>query len=108
MKKSTYLNFGKFSDDTFELIMEILLREFDLSHVEATNSANLVVLVHLSRRFPLSLGEDHIDKFLVGRNDRNTLEVVLGCHCWTRDCLGSGSEFPERKAELRREASQAT
>ena len=55
--------------------MEILLSKLDFSHVELSNSGNLVLSVNDSRGLALSLGEDDINEIFRRRNNRDPFEV---------------------------------
>ena len=68
-KKQFYLNFGKFGDDLVQLVPEVLLGEFHLSHVEGPDPGYLVVLVDYSRCLSLGFRQYDINKVFSRRND---------------------------------------
>lgn len=51
-----YVEFGEVGEDLREAVVVVLLREFNLPHVEVSDSVDLVVLVDDGRRLPLGFG----------------------------------------------------
>lgn len=60
--------------------MEVLLCEFDLSHIKVSNPGYLITPMDDGRCFPLSLGQDYVGEVLARGDDRDSLEVVLVRH----------------------------
>ena len=59
-----YLDGGEICQNGRQLVVNGLLAELDLSHVKTPNADDAVVFVDHCRRFPLSLGQDDVDKVL--------------------------------------------
>ena len=78
----------KSSEDPVEFIMNGLLSEFDLSHVETSNTADGITRMHDCWGLSLCLREHNIDHVL-GRRDRlDSFENVLHCLCmWVLSSL---------------------
>jgi len=68
---------GELGQNDGQLLVEAGLSEFDLSHVEGTNSADLEMSVNNGRSLALSLGQDDVGEVRRRRHDRNLLEVVV-------------------------------
>ena len=68
---------GELGKNDGQLLVEAGLSEFDLSHVEGTNSADLEMSVNNGRSLALSLGQDDVGEVRRRRHDRNLLEVVV-------------------------------
>lgn len=52
----TYVEFGEVCEDLCQAVVVVLLGEFHFSHVEVSDSVNLVMLVYHCGRLPLSFG----------------------------------------------------
>lgn len=68
--------------------MKVLLGEFDLSHIEVSDSADLVASMNNCGCLPLSLRQDYIGKILTRRDNSNLLEIVLVGHLGGVDSFG--------------------
>lgn len=60
-----------------QLVVEILLREFNLPQVKAADPGNLIVTMDDRRCLSLCLGQDDVDEILHRRNNGDPLEIVL-------------------------------
>lgn len=68
---------GKLVEYERQAVVETLLREFHLAHVERAYARDLVVFVHDGGRFALRFRQDHIDE-LLGRGDgRHFFKIVM-------------------------------
>ncbi len=63
-----YLEARELVEDFGEAVVEVLLRELDLAHVERADTANLEVLVHHRRRLALGHRQNHIHEVFRGRH----------------------------------------
>jgi len=73
------IEFRKSSEDSIEFIMNRLLSEFDLSHVESSNTADGITGMDDCWGLSLCFRKHNIDHVL-GRRDRlDSLEDVLHC-----------------------------
>lgn len=68
---------GEVVKDFGELLMDILTAELDLSHVEGSDSGNVVAWVDDSGGLSLSFGKDDVDKVSGGGDDLDLLEVII-------------------------------
>ena len=59
-----YVNFWELCKNIIKLVVEGLLCEFDLSHVELPNARNWIIFVNNCRCFSLSFWEDYIHQIL--------------------------------------------
>jgi hypothetical protein len=64
-------------NDGRELLMEVLLGEPNLAHVELAQARDCIALVHHRRRLPLCARQDYVHHFLPRRHHRYPLEIVL-------------------------------
>lgn len=68
---------GEVVKDFSELLMDILTAELDLSHVERSDSGDVVAGMDDSGGLSLSFGKDDVDKVSGGGDDLDLLEVII-------------------------------
>lgn len=72
------IDLREFDEDVSELFVDGLLGEFDLLHVELTNTRDVVTLVDDGRSLTLGFGKNDINKVLCGRNSSDALVIETG------------------------------
>ena len=68
---------GEVVKDFSELLMDILTAELDLSHVERSDSGDVVAGMDDSGGLSLGFGKDDVDKVSSGGDDLDLLEVII-------------------------------
>lgn len=71
------LKAGELVNDAGELLVEVLLREPHLAHVELTQARDRIPLVHHRRRLSLRARQDDVNHLLPRRDHRYPLEIEL-------------------------------
>lgn len=83
---------GEVLKDFSELFMDILTAELDLSHVERSDSGDVITGMDDSWGLSLCFGKDDVDKVSGGGDDLDLLEVIIhvpGCVDLSLFCLFS-------------------
>ena len=72
------LELGELCQDKCELLRKIGLCKFHFSHVKASDSGYLIVLVDHSRSLPLGLRQHDVSEVLAGGHHADLLKVIVG------------------------------
>ena len=74
------VQFGEAINDASQFLIDRLLHELDLSHVELADSLNLEALADLRRCLTLCLRQHNVDQVIGFGDLDDLLEIVCTCH----------------------------